>query len=511
MSVITRTLQRERSATALRSLSAYHVGAITIFAAIFVVAALPRLDTDLWWQLFVGRNILRHAAVPMRDFLSYTVPGHAWIDHEWLSEILMYGVYKLGGIKLLLTSFGMVITVTYIILFGLIRLKGVNQVLALTLTLFAATAGIGSWGVRVQVLSLLFTAAYCFALERYRSTAGTEWLIAMAAGMLFWANLHGGFVIGLLLMAIYMVGGLFDRVHGGMSWSQGARAQRPMLWAIGAAFVVTLFNPNTYHQLVYPLRFVAPNAFTNTIQESLAPNFHLLQVLPFELMIIGLVACALLVRRRVSWVDVLLVVTFTHLALQETRNITLWGVVVVPVLAVYTEEAAKPIIARFRHANRSVQKAPLFIANWAILVAVLIATVVLMGRTVNAKTIWASERATYPAAAIAYLNQHHMPGRVFNSYSFGGYMIWKAHPRYRVFIDPRADTVYTGRVLEDYLTVYDGKVGWQGLLREYRIRWVFVEPESPIAQILSETDGWRVQYQDPRAMIIVHGGVKSNA
>jgi hypothetical protein len=494
-----------KSGGLLGALTLYHVAATAIFMGILAVSVLPRFDTDLWWHLWVGRHILG-SGVPGRDFLSFTVQGHSWIDHEWLSEVLMFGAFKLGGLKLLLTVFGLITTGAFALVFLVMRLRGVSQVLALALTVVIAVATVAVWGPRVQMMSVLFVAAFCFMLERHRATAGVEWLAGLVASMWLWSNLHGGFVIGWLLIGTYLVGGLFDRVQGGMSWAQALRRQRPLAAALAASVVVTVVNPNGLRQLIYPLKFLTPNAFTNTIVESQSPNFHLYQTLPFELLLIGLIAGALLVRRRVSWIELLVCVLFTHLALQQTRNVILWCVVLVPVIAVYFQEVGSFLTERWHHLNRSVQSRPLQFANWALLVMVIVLGTGFMARIDTPSSIWAAEKSAFPAQAIAYIRSQRPAGNVFNSYSFGGYLIWKTDAGVPTFIDSRADTVYNDTTLSNYQTIYYARTGWQRLLHKYRIRWILVEPEAPIATVLSQTDGWQTVYHGKLATISEYKG-----
>lgn len=502
MSAVPRVVEHASPFSFVRRLTLYHVGAAAVFCGILAVAVLPRFDTDIWWHLFVGRYILQHTAVPTGDFLSFTVPLHQWVDHEWLTEVIMYSAYKLGGLGLVVSIFGMVTTGAFLTLFVLMRLRGVNQILALGFTLIAATATVGTWGPRVQMISLLFAALFCYALERYRTTAGASWLVGLVAGSWLWSNLHGGFVIGWILIGVYVLGGAFDGRQGGMSWRQILRWQRPLVLSLIASVMISLVNPNTYHQLLYPLRFITPNAFTNAIQESQSPNFHLFQQLPFEVLVLGLIGFGLRARRRISWIDVLLCVTFTHLALQQTRNIALWCIVVVPIVAVHVQAASEPLLERFQQINRPIRSAFAPTINWLFLVVVLVAGIVGVTRAGSPADVLAAQQQAFPAWGIAYLDHHPMKGNLFNSYSYGGYLIWKTDRRYRVFIDSRADTVYPNSTLSDYLTIYNAAPGWNDLLRRYRIRWLFVEPQAPIVAVLTQRKQWQVDWHGRLAEII---------
>ncbi len=501
MSATARTLSRTRSAIRIPRVSVYQVTAAAIFGFVLLVAVLPRFDTDLWWHLFVGKTILQGHGVPSHDFLSYTVPGHGWVDHEWLAEAGMYALYRLGGFPLLLFVFGLFTTLAYALVYALMRSRSVGPVLALVLTFAAASASFGSWGPRVQVLTLAFAALFALILDGYRHS-GNRWALFSLVGlMLLWSNLHGGFVVGLLLIAAYMVGSILDHLVSRWSIQTALRVERPLMATLAGCFLVTLVNPNTYRQLLYPLKFVAPNTFTNAIQESLAPNFHLVQMLPFELLLIGLVVSAFLARRRVSWIDVIMVVLFTHLALQQTRNVALWCIVVVPILAVYAQDALRPLMGAFEDLNRPLASRVVQLSNWVILALVGVLLVGLSSRYLSPRAVHAAEAGSYPLAAVRYLDHHPLQGRGFESYSYGGLVIWNFYPRYPVFIDSRADTVYDDSTLTKYLTLYDAKPGWRRLLAAYRVDWVMVEPGAPLIQILRSSPHWHVDFEGRLAVI----------
>ena len=498
MSALARWKRAERSPSAVAVLTLYDVAAAAVFISILAVAGVPRFDTDFWWHLYTGAHIVA-SGVPTHDFLSFTARGHVWIDHEWLTEVLMYTAAKIGGFRLVLSIFALVIAGAFLTTFSLMKARGVQPVLGLILVLMGAVSTVGTWGPRVQMISLLLAGVFCALLERYRATAATKWLLAIVAGMFLWSNLHGGFAVGLILIGAYLVGGALDRMHEGMSRTQALRRQRPLALALVAAVAVTFFNPNTYHTALYPLRFVTPNLFTNTIQESLSPNFHLFQLLPFEVLLIGLIVCGLMSRRRVSWIDILICAAFTHLALQQTRNIDLWCIVVLPILGCYLQDAATPIFRRLGHMNRPVARLPL--VNWILLLAFTGAGAIFMIRADSPVNILAAARADAPTGAVTYIKAHPPAGHVFNSYSYGGYLIWATGGTVPVFIDSRADTVYPDSVLRDYLAIYNALPSWHLLLRKYDIRWVFVEKTAPIAAVLSQAAGWRVSYSGQEAVI----------
>jgi hypothetical protein len=110
------------------------------------------------------------------------------------------------------------------------------------------------------------------------------------------------------------------------------------------------------------------------------------------------------------------------------------------------------------------------------------------------------EAEKYPASAVEFLRGHEGAGPVFNAYGWGGYLIWKLHPRRAVYIDGRAD-VYGDALVEDYLRAENGEPGWRALLERDGVRAVMIAPAAPLASLLREDEGWERVFEDGQAVI----------
>lgn len=485
--------------------SLYNVALACILGAIAIVALAPRLDTDFWWHLKDGQYIVLHHLVPSHDFMSYTLAGHAWTDHEWLAEVWIYTSYRLAGLWGPIALFALVITATFLLVYLRTIRRGVNHVLALFIMAAAFMASSASWGPRIQMITLLFLSAFLFVLQRFHESRNPRLLIALPAMMLVWANVHGGFVIGLAVIAITLAGEWLNRVtRHAEAWTTAD--VRALAIAFLATFGVTMINPNGYRQLLYPLTFVLPNAYTNLIQESASPNFHLPVMMLFELMLLLLVAASFVGRARLNWTHLLLVLAFTHLALSQVRNVAVWAVVISPLLAYYLQATAPALRAQFpsfSYRRRPVRGRIGAILNVCLLTLIGVAYVVEGAHFVNAATLRQAESTNFPRSAVAYLKNHQLGAHVFTSYSWGGYLLWNLFPRYRDYMDSRADTLFTTEILRSYLTAYAGKPGWKSVLRRYAVDEVLIEPSAPLAQLLAEDPQWRLGVRDAVSVLYI--------
>jgi hypothetical protein len=275
---------------------------------------------------------------------------------------------------------------------------------------------------------------------------------------------------------------------------------KALAYALAATVAVTVVNPNTYRQLLYPLTFILPNAYTNLIEESASPNFHLPVIMLFELMLLALVTAFYLKRPKVNWTHLLLILAFTHLAFSQVRNVPLWAVVISPLLAHYLRELNPSALTHFRRLPAGGLKS---VFNIVILLLVIVTYAVETTQFVNQKTLAQAETDNFPKGAIAFMKTHRLPPHVFVSYGWGGYLLWNLFPTYRDYMDSRADTLYSKTILDGYLNMYAARPTWNALLSKYRVQDVLIERTAPLSQVLAEDRGWRLAYKDSVAVLYV--------
>ncbi|HLJ69136.1 MAG TPA: hypothetical protein VKX16_17415 [Chloroflexota bacterium] len=482
--------------------SLYQVSLLAMLGAILIVALAPRLDTDFWWHLKVGQYIAARHAVPSHDFMTYTFAGHAWTDHEWLSELTMWALYRLAGFWGPICFFAFVICTAFALVYARMRRRGAGQVVALFVLAASFVASSASWGPRIQMLTLLFLSAFMLVLEQYSACRDRRLLALFPVLMILWANLHGGFVLGLVVIAITLAGEwLNQRTSREGHWAPADL--KHLAIAFGVTAGVTVCNPNGLRQLIYPLTFVLPNPFTNLIEESASPNFHMPVMMLFEALLLALIASAFLARKKASWTDLLLIIAFTHLALAQVRNVAVWAVVIGPIVAVYLHWALPElwrILPIAERQSRPVRPRVAAVLNVTMLILVAAAYALEAANYVNASTLRRVE-STYPVGAVTYMMNHRLPRHVYVSYGWGGYLLWRAFPEYRDFMDSRADTLFTARMLHAYLDAYAGAPDWRAVLRQYQVGTVLVEARAPLAQLLGMDRSWRLRYRDRDAVV----------
>jgi hypothetical protein len=508
-----------------------HIAVAAVLATIFAIGVKPIVDPDFWWHLATGRWIIAHHAIPYHDVFSLTAQSHRWITHEWLTELLFFAAWYHGGAPLLMVATAAVITASFVLVYLAARERGAPPLLCAPLVLLAALASAHTWGTRPQMLTMLLFALYTLGLSQLVVRGRPAPPLWMPLVMVLWVNLHGGFIFGLALLGIMTVGhvlqglwlemqrlratretqtlptlatdyvGILDASLLGRSQAtvDVSRSIVIVLLTIGA----TLLNPNGIADALYPFSYLGNNASMRYIAEWVSPDFHQPQYLLFEAMVLLLLVGGLAGNRRARLADVLTLLPFTYLAFDSVRNISLFAVLAAPVIAELLT-ALLPDAWQVAHRRPVLRSRAVvnLLASIAIVLGIAIPAV-LTHATLNAQA--RAERQTFPAGAVAYIRTHQVPSRGFDSYNWGGYLIWTLYPGRFVYVDGRPD-MYGNRFMNQYIQAYEGHADWKGLFARNRLCYALVEPSSGIAQALAVTPGWHVRYHDAHSVLYVKTG-----
>lgn len=465
-----------------------------LFLGIFTLAARNIADPDFWWHLRTGQYIVEAKSIPHADPFSFTRLDCPWIAHEWLSEVLIYSVYRVGSWGGLIVVFASFTSATFFLLY--LRCKGQPYIAGL-LVLWAAFACRPTWGVRPQTLSFLLASVLLWILERPRRTQRTLlWIVPLT---LLWANLHAGYALGIVLMVLFLMGGWLDSVFGFAPREETRLQTRFLLLTLLLSLSVVVFNPNGWRLYGYPLATLHSAAMQNDIAEWFSPDFHRAEFLPLLAMLIATLVFPLLTAQRTRPRSILLVCASAYAALQSVRLIPMFVLIATPLLAEHVEAFIR---ARQRSSRASEQvhlTTTKLVFNAAIAVILIVSVCVQVRRVVLRQP--ESEAATFPAAAVSFLREHHPPGPLFNDYNWGGYLIWKLYPAERVFIDGRAD-LYGDDFMDQYSATYSLTGDWQRTLNRWQIATVMVPSQSALATALPATGSWKPAFRDPHAVVL---------
>jgi hypothetical protein len=475
-----------------------------LLTAIFTMTAGQITDPDFWWHLRTGQFIFETRAIPHADIFSFTAQGKEWVTHEWLAEVLMFAIYKLTGWGGLVVAFSLVMTAALWIAYAACAKHAPHPYVAGAAVLLGALATAPTWGVRPQMISFLFTSIYVAVLREYARGARAKSLCWLVPLMLVWVNMHGGYALGLALVALTCAGTVLDELMRERGERRLFARLRPLLLLFAACLLVVPLNPNGLRMFSYPFETLNSHAMHAYIDEWFTPNFHLLISQPFALLVFATFVVLALSPKRARHGELLLLCVAAYAALRAWRNIPFFALVAMPLLAehawlVLTSRASWRWLTVPEKRETGTKALVQLALNFVLLICVPIGLCAANVSNVVAKQT-AIEAEKYPSAAVEFLRAHAESGAIYNEYGWGGYLIWKLYPQREVFIDGRAD-VYGDAFMEEALATMAGERDWRAPLERYGVRTVVCKPNAPLASLLRQDDDWRVAYEDRQAVI----------
>lgn len=485
--------------------------AVTLLLVLAMAARTP-VDSDLWWHLRSGEETVRAGQPLAVDTFSYTRSGQPWINHSWLAEVGMYGLFRLGGYRGLGAAVALLAAACMALIY--LRMQG-RAVFRAFLIVFGAVVMAPVWSPRPQMLSLLFLSALAWALQRHgRGSRDFLWWLPLFFGL--WANLHGGYVLGLILLGLWLAGEALDyflepQALNGPVWP---RVRRLALWS-GASLLAVLINPYGVGILRVPFQTVGVAALQRSVVEWASPDFHEITQQPFLWLLLVLIAAVGLSGRRMRGVELLAVIGFGYLALMARRNIGPFVIVSLPVLGRHlclAYDAWRERIARAAVTppgeklwrSFSAGGKPLLagnvqrVINLAIIGLLTAAAATKLYLVTQPTMVQEAIAAGYPAGAVRWLEENQPEGRMLSEYQWGGYLSWFGRG-YPVFVDGRTD-LFGDEIIGQWLQVIQAEGGWQEILERWQVRLILLEPGRPLLKELPQM-GWRMLYQDRQAVL----------
>ena len=462
----------------LRAPLALWVGA-AVYAAFVLAGNHLLIDPDTMWQVTVGRWILDHGTVPTVDVYSFTMRGQPWISTQWLAQVAYAEALALAGWAGPVVLASLCIAATFA-LFARSLAQRLSESTTLVLVAAALALTVPHLLARPHVLALPVMMAWVCGLVTAadRRAAPSFWLLPLIA---LWANLHGGFVLGLALLMPIAVD----------ATSNAEPAQRKSLALRWAAFAVmalaaSCLTPYGWNSLLASRKILALGEALPLIMEWRPADFSHVSSLEVCL----LLGFGLALYRGISLppMRIILLLGMLHMALSQTRSLETFALLVPLFLAT-------PLAKQIGGADHDAKPAhaPSLLLAAAIAIALLAGTMA-----------WAPlarfepHTRGSPVAAVAELKKLSL-GRVFNDYDFGGYLIANG---VAPFIDGRTE-LYGEKFFVDH-NAASGLMKPENLFRlldQYNIEATLMRTQSAATTLLDHVDGWQKVYADDIATI----------
>jgi hypothetical protein len=477
-------------------------------AAMAVVVLRTALnDPDYYWHLETGRFIVDSWSLPTVDLFSFTAFKHRWVPHEWLFQVLLYIFFDAAGYlgtKILTALFcGATLAVMYATIARLMN----RPILAIGLAFGFFVAMLPGMTPRPHLVTYLCFAIYLTKLLELKYLGRSGYLWILPAAMVIWVNSHGGYIIGLVLLLLFIATervSLF--IQAGSAQEQRRNLGKLVPVAV-ACVIASLINPEGYHHWIYPFA-VVNMAATSILTDWASPTFQTRYGI-YVLVIIGCYAVAFMARPKMpDLTEIVVPGVLIAFAFQNQRNIPF--AVIASILFCAAALRYEPIQGTNsksigqRSSTDSKGLASRQALAWLAIGGILAVTfsVYPKARAIESRVI----ESGFPAGAVQFVKEVGLRGRMFNEYGHGGYLIHHLRPQ-KVFIDGRAD-VYGDKLIYDWSKIRNGYPDWRRLFDSFAIDYVILKPWTPLRQLLLEGNEFVMVYDDHVASVLVRSSAE---
>lgn len=446
-----------------------------VFVAALIVAVTrvrPISDPDYHWHLATGRWIVAHRAVPSLDPFSHTAFGLRWKFVDWLADVGMFLLHRLGGDAAVQLAFALA-GATAVGLAGeraarlVPRASGATTFGALML---AAVVVAFRTTPRPQTLGFVFLALLLLLLDRARSSPqARRTLLAVPALLALWQNVHSTALLGTLAVFAYALDALLDR-----------RDARVWLGASVASAAALLCAVRPIDRLAAGFDHLGDARVSELIPEWGSPFrggvFGAWVVAALALLVLAAPAA-----RRLSFGPAATAAGLSLLGLLSARMLPFAAIALLPL-------ALETLASLEARARAVFVAAPLIVAGGLGLV------------THHARPGFGLLAGSFPERAVAFVQEHHLEGKLFNDFHFGGYLIWTLGERAPVFVDGRSMALYGIEFVRDAVTATDRRL--VELLDRFEPTLVVIPPDKRMG-FLQHKPGWALVYFDDVAAVLV--------
>ena len=480
-------------------------------------------DAGIGWHIRAGQQILATHTIPRVDPFSTQIQK-PWIAWEWLYDVIVGRLESSAGLNGVVWFTAVLIAAVFAALFRLLVSRGAHILVAVVLTLLAMSASTIHFLARPHVVSWLFALAWFWILDSTESAVHRSnrrlWLLPIL--MLIWANIHGGFLLGFVLLAIYWLGSLWtwlrlkeSRIEEALEKITAGKRVRELTLVGLVAALASFVNPYGWNLHAHIYSYLSSRFFMNHIEEFQSPNFHGLA--PKCFLVLLLIAIAVLAARGIKLrsSQILLALFAVGAALYSSRNI--------PTSSLFVAAIAGPLIrwlgGKTLMGRMSAVDSTLRGHVWPIMASIATLMIALNGGRLGSVVLMDAhfDPRRMPVAAVNFLEnqeahalavQDRSAAQIPQCYRavqsvdyWGGYLIYRLYPNNKVVIDDRHD-FYGELFLKSYLTTMHVEPGWEEFLK-WRASCLLLPRNAALAQILSETPAWKAVYNDDVAVVFV--------
>ena len=485
-----------------------------IFIALVVCLCFTSLsskllnDAGIGWHIRTGQLIVATHHLAQTDPFSSIMAGKPWIAWEWLYDVIVGALDSSLGLNGVVWFTAVVIATVFACTFRCMVARGTSLFTAVVLTLLATSASTIHMLARPHVLTWLFVVFWFSILDSserdcFATTIRPQkrWLWFLPFSMIIWVNVHGGFLLGLVLCVIFWLSALWTWLTPrGIAFEDSLRQiavcnrLRDLSLVTFLSLAATFANPYGWHLHRHIFSYLTDRFLMNHIEEFQSPNFH--QLAPkFFLAIVILTFAAVAIRYRKMRVSEILAAALSiYAGLYASRNL--------PIASILLVLVAGPILPRLRTVAHFADRMKAVDSSlrghvWGIAVLIFVFVLDLNNGRLSGNLLADAhfDPNRRPIGALNYLENTGITEPILAPDYWGGYVIYRLYPGTKVVIDDRHD-LYGAQILASYLKLLHAQQGWDAFLHDSQTSCIVMPKDAAITALLNQTPGWKSVYSD---------------
>lgn len=473
---------------------------IFIIAFLLALASGPQMlsiDSDLGRHLTLGNYILDNRVVPIHDILSFTKTGLPRPPYEWLSQVIFAITYRLLNLDGVILLTATIIAITFSFLYKSSSQRSGSPIIAILITFLAMGASTIHWLPRPHIITFLLLAIWIEHLEKIATGNTEKSIYLLPILMLFWANLHGGFIFGILTWIAYLTGWIWEFLQGKRNWQIG----KNLLLTGVLSLVATIITPDLWHNWHAVLNNRSAFILNRTV-ETMRPKLTDPSILPYTLFFMLVIFFFATSRNTIKASYLFLLIGLGIMSLLMARNIPLFVIAGTPILSTI----ANNYLSKYKSWKQIDKRFSGFETNtyrpvWPVTVILIAIVYFSIFNFKRGHTFFDFDKTVFPVDAAAFIHENPQQGNMFNEFNWGGYLLFELYPQNKVFLDSQTD-FYGESLLREYDQIISTRGNWIALLDKYQLEWAVIPPASPLAASLQNELDWNIVYKDSTATIL---------
>jgi hypothetical protein len=501
--------------------------ATAFFATVFLIFLKVDLwDYDFWWHIATGRYIVETGTIPDKDPFSYTSnldenrnPFPGWensvLKQYWLSQIILYLIYDYAGPKGIIILRSVLLILTLFLVFRQLQRWSVSLPVTFIFVFMLFTILMKALGERPVLFTILFTALAFFILEDFKDKKDKR-ILLLPPLMLLWSNLHGGFILGVVIIMSFIIG---EGIKILLKKDEYTRHEIILFYTVTIMSIgLSFINPTGWDAFSFALS-TKYRPFTEGVYEYQSPFLmyknKLMQVQYSYVFLVLIFPIVLILRNRKFDLSHFMLLSGTLImSISAMRFIVYYGIIGAMVLGKESDILIRNLL-KMKFSDKAYQK----ILN-GLTIAIFFSAILFMTGFLKFKDLNFDIARYYsvPAAAVDFIEKNSLQGNMFNDMNYGGYIAWRLYPWQKTFIDTRAPN-FAVRLESGWIeggvdsvdgTNSDKNVAvWKVLLNHYKVNFVFMPLLNlygyipPLIFKLSESEMWVPVYCDMSSIIFI--------